>query len=161
LRRHGLTIAQLLYAAGFLFMGATEEQMDLVANSRLDHVSYILILYSLAFLTFLFANILIHLYDRSAVAAEGRAAQAKLAGTGNRRRGGVNGHATSNADRQQLRDVEEFELDGLISGDEEEDEAVAARRGLIKEQEGHDAASGESSLGSPSTIGRNSDRVAR
>jgi hypothetical protein len=144
-----------LYAAGFLFMGATEEQMDLVASSPMDHVSYILILYSLAFLVFLFVNILVHMYDRTANPPD--AMPKSLA---NGRRAGANGHAVSNADRQQLRDVEEFELDGLISGDEEEDEVAASRR-LLKEQEIDAAGSGESSLGSPNTIGRNSDRVAR
>lgn len=43
----------LLYASGFLFMGATEEQMALLAGAHVTHVSYILILYSLAFLLFL------------------------------------------------------------------------------------------------------------
>lgn len=44
---------QLLYASGFLFMGATEEQMSLLAGANVTHVSYILILYSIAFLLFL------------------------------------------------------------------------------------------------------------
>jgi hypothetical protein len=43
----------LLYAAGFLFMGATEEQMALLDESGVDHVSYLLLLYSIAFLTYL------------------------------------------------------------------------------------------------------------
>jgi hypothetical protein len=43
----------LLYAAGFLFMGATEEQMALLDQSGIDHVSYLLILYSIAFLLYL------------------------------------------------------------------------------------------------------------
>ncbi len=43
----------LLYASGFLFMGATEEQMSVLAAAEVTHVSYILILYSLAFLLFL------------------------------------------------------------------------------------------------------------
>ena len=43
----------LLYASGFLFMGATEEQMTVLADAGVTHVSYILILYSLAFLLFL------------------------------------------------------------------------------------------------------------
>lgn len=43
----------LLYASGFLFMGATEEQMRMLADARITHVAYILILYSLAFLLFL------------------------------------------------------------------------------------------------------------
>lgn len=54
--RNGLRYAnclQLLYASGFLFMGATEEQMQLLSDSGVTHVSYILILYSIAFLLFL------------------------------------------------------------------------------------------------------------
>lgn len=43
----------LLYASGFLFMGATEEQMAMLATAHVTHVSYILILFSLAFLLFL------------------------------------------------------------------------------------------------------------
>lgn len=43
----------LLYASGFIFMGATEEQMRMLSDAHVTHVSYILILYSLAFLMFL------------------------------------------------------------------------------------------------------------
>lgn len=43
----------LLYASGFLFMGATEEQMQLLSDAGVTHVAYILILYSIAFLMFL------------------------------------------------------------------------------------------------------------
>jgi len=43
----------LLYASGFLFMGANEEQMLLLSNAGVNHVAYILILYSIAFLLFL------------------------------------------------------------------------------------------------------------
>ena len=43
----------LLYASGFMFMGATEEQMQVLAGADVTHVSYILVLYSLAFLLFL------------------------------------------------------------------------------------------------------------
>jgi hypothetical protein len=139
-----LTKPQLLYASGFLFMGATEEQMSLVASVGIDHVAYILILYSLAFLTFLFVNMLIYLYDRNAntptkavpASANGRAA------FGGRR-----------PESTQLRDAEEFELDGLMS--EDDDEESATRRKLLKEEADDDAG-----LGSPNTIGRNSDRVA-
>lgn len=56
------TQKQLLYASGFLFMGATEEQMALLAAHHVTHVSYILILYSFAFMTFLFVNVLLHVY---------------------------------------------------------------------------------------------------
>ncbi|KAK5636052.1 hypothetical protein RRF57_011765 [Xylaria bambusicola] len=53
----------LLFASGFMFMGATEEQMALIENSGMDHIAYILILFSLASLLFLFTLMLIHLYD--------------------------------------------------------------------------------------------------
>jgi hypothetical protein len=102
-----LTLAQLLYASGFLFMGATEEQMDLVVDSALDHVSYILILYSLAFLLFLFVNMLIHIYDQS---ANPITHQKDLAIR-------VNGQTV---ETRQVRDAEEFELEGLMSDDEDD-----------------------------------------
>ncbi|KFA69109.1 hypothetical protein S40285_00038 [Stachybotrys chlorohalonatus IBT 40285] len=124
----------LLYAAGFLFMGATEEQMDLVANSPMDHVSYILILYSLAFLVFLFSNMLIGLYDRLA----NPLSNAKKFGAAN---GHLNGHL---AEEGQIRSAEEFELDGLMSDDEGDE-----RRGMLR-RSGDD-----SSLDTPSTVGKN------
>lgn len=43
----------LLYASGFLFMGATEEQMHMLSDAGVTHVSYVLVLYSIAFLVFL------------------------------------------------------------------------------------------------------------
>ena len=43
-------------------MGATEEQMQFLSDAHVTHVSYILILYSVAFLLYLFVNILLHLY---------------------------------------------------------------------------------------------------
>ncbi|KAK3328554.1 hypothetical protein B0T19DRAFT_194712 [Cercophora scortea] len=130
----------LLYASGFLFMGATEEQMALVAESGMDHVAYILILYSLAFLMFLFVNMLIHVYDRTANAPAKPTAAGSLA----------NGRARE-AEDGELRDAGEFELDGLMS--EDEDEEQAARRKLLRDE---DDVGG---LASPSTVGRNSDRV--
>lgn len=135
----------LLYASGFLFMGATEEQMALVAGSGIDAVAYVLIIYSLAFLLFLFVNMLISVYDRNANAE----LLSKKSG-GNRPR--LNGHAV--ADERQVRDAEEFELDGLMTDDE--DEEHAARRKLLRDDLGEE----EMGLMSPSTVGRNSDRVA-
>lgn len=44
---------QLLCASGFLFLGATEEQMVMLNNAGVMHVSYVLILYSVAFIVFL------------------------------------------------------------------------------------------------------------
>jgi hypothetical protein len=43
----------LLMAGGFMFMGATEEQMQLLHDAHVTHVSYVLILFSVAFLMFL------------------------------------------------------------------------------------------------------------
>lgn len=138
-------------------MGATEEQMDLVAGSGLDHVSYILILYSLAFLLFLFVNILIHVYDR-ATGASAAIPKPLRGGSGANGRVRAGDTAGVTADERQLRDAEEFELDGLMSDDE--DEELASRRKLLRE-DGGGGGSGDDGLGSPSTIGRNSDRVAR
>lgn len=44
---------QLLIASGFLFMGATEEQMALLSSKHVTHVSYILLIFSVSFLLFL------------------------------------------------------------------------------------------------------------
>ncbi|MDI1491725.1 MAG: hypothetical protein OHK93_002935 [Ramalina farinacea] len=103
----------LLYTSGFLFMGATEEQMALLAGAHVTHVSYILILFSISFLLFLFVIMLLHLYaahvwpvDRNPVVLPK-----------------VNGRAVGNGhlrgDSQRLRDVEEFELEGLMSDEED------------------------------------------
>ncbi|ETI23818.1 hypothetical protein G647_05624 [Cladophialophora carrionii CBS 160.54] len=151
----------LLYASGFLFMGATEEQMRLLSEADVTHVSYILILYSVAFLLYLFVNILLYVYASHAWpddesnglrAAGGRGSQGgsrgsrhlsvagpsgstghgyKMSGLPN---GGINGSANGSARlpkhrstaSQQVRDAEEFELEGLIS-DEGEDEVDSPR----------------------------------
>lgn len=75
--------------------------MELIAGSTMDHISYILILYSFAFLMFLFAHMLIHMYDQSSSSEpEGVIPNAR--------------------EEEQLRDAEEFELDGLVSDEEDE-----------------------------------------
>ncbi|WYZ46814.1 hypothetical protein EsH8_IX_001039 [Colletotrichum jinshuiense] len=132
----------LLYASGFLFMGATEEQMELVANSGLDHVSYILILYSFAFLLFLFTMMLIHLFDRDTNVG-GKVTLTNGVPVANGRPG----------EARQVRDAEEFELEGLMSDDDDE-----PRKDL---RDDTDDDQGIASPSSPSTIGKNSDRVAR
>ncbi|KAI6081845.1 hypothetical protein F4821DRAFT_17805 [Hypoxylon rubiginosum] len=124
----------LLYASGFLFMGATEEQMLLVAGSGMDHVAYILILYSLAFLLFLFVNTLISVYDRNA------ALDLPHKDVANGRLGPrVNGNVP-------VRDAQEFELEGLMSDDEDD--------GVRRPGEDDDG------LNSLSTVGKNSDGMA-
>lgn len=124
-------------------MGATEEQMALLSDAHVTHVSYVLILYSVAFLLYLcpspplcapislkhaltqFAvvNMLLHVYATWAWPEStkpdpesGRQLNGNLNGNlnGHPRRG----HANSRSVEQRLRDAEEFELEGLISDDE-------------------------------------------
>ena len=117
--------------------------MALMAGSGIDHVAYILILYSLASLLFLFVMVLIHVYDRGANRAEKPIALS-------------DGHASlRRGEETQLRDANEFELEGLVSDDE--DEERAARRKLLARERVVD---GDDGLGSPSTVGRNDERVA-
>lgn len=106
-------------------MGATEEQMVLLSEAHVTHVSYILILYSIAFLLFLFVNMLLHLYASHVwPLASGPAAAGKLDAEALRKNGraggGLNGHAMSGAADSRVRDAEEFELEGLISEGEDE-----------------------------------------
>jgi hypothetical protein len=93
-------------------MGATEEQMELVSDAGISHVSYTLVIYSFAFLLFLYVNMLLHLYAANSsppvppkdIEQPGRFPTA-------------NGH-TRGSDSRQIRDAEEFELEGLMSEDE-------------------------------------------
>ncbi|PFH48652.1 hypothetical protein AMATHDRAFT_196247 [Amanita thiersii Skay4041] len=55
----------LLVAAGLLFMSATDEELENVHNHEMDHVTYILIMFSIAFLLYFFINFLIHLHANS------------------------------------------------------------------------------------------------
>jgi hypothetical protein len=93
-------------------MGATEEQMQLISDAGITHVSYILVLYSFAFLIFLFTNMLLHLY---AVNTTPTIPPKDTDGPARIPR--MNGH-TRNTDSRQIRDAEEFELEGLMSDDE-------------------------------------------
>lgn len=129
--------------------------MHLVSESGIDAVAYVLIIYSLAFLLFLFTNVLVYLYDSSVNQP------AKV--NGYVAANGANGHASgprgaASADERRLRDVEEFELDGLMSDDE--DEEHAQRRKLLKEGDGDRSDGDGEALSSPSTVGRNNDRIA-
>ncbi|KAL9117156.1 MAG: hypothetical protein Q9187_006312 [Circinaria calcarea] len=119
----------LLYASGFLFMGATEEQMALLASSHVTHVSYVLLLYSLAFLLFLFVSMLLRLYANAAwplsaspslLVSEGVLAPKKDDGENGIVVGNGNGIGIGHLGR--VRDAEEFELEGLMSDAEDADE---------------------------------------
>ncbi len=149
---------QLLYASGFLFMGATEQQMQLLSDANVTHVSYILILYSIAFMLYLLVNILLYVYaahawpddESNGLRPPPSARSLSVAMTAGGPSGharklsvlpqtGMNGSAASAhrlpkpqahrvTDSQQVRDAEEFELEGLISDDGEGDESPAAHK---------------------------------
>ena len=125
-------------------MGATEQQMQLLSDANVTHVSYILILYSIAFLLYLFVNILLYVYashtwpDDESNGMRGphhsnSSRSLSFAGPSNPRKpstinGSVAGPANGSVrlprhrgtDSQQVRDAEEFELEGLISDGEGE-----------------------------------------
>ncbi|KAL1296516.1 hypothetical protein AAFC00_000025 [Neodothiora populina] len=116
----------LLYASGFLFMGATEEQMQLLSDAGVTHVAYILILYSIAFLLFLLVNMLLRLYtyyaDSDANSKPVDPEYSQLNGHASNGRPVNGGHHSQMPSQQDaaIRDAEEFELDGLMTDDEDE-----------------------------------------
>src|SRR2546421_9363689 len=134
-------------------MGATEEQMQFLSDAGVTHVSYILFLYSISFLLFLFVNMLLHIYavhtwpddetnGRKEARFHSRNASVVLdlprpgilkrycdaeSPTTNEINGSTNGKVKvprhKPTDSQQVRDAEEFELEGLIT-DGEDDEGA-------------------------------------
>lgn len=126
----------LLIASGFLFLGATEEQMALLTSYNVTHVAYILVLYSFAFLMYLFANVLLHIYASNSaptVPVKSLEDAEEVNGNGWRERRRMDEH---------LRDAEEFELGALLSDEE------GGGRGSREVRR-----SGEET---PSTLGKNS-----
>ena len=114
-------------------MGATEEQMVLLSANHVSHVSYVLILYSIAFLLFLFVSMLLHLYANSTWPLKSKSA-AKTNGVPFKEEadgvnGGVlgNGHLT-NGHLGRVRDAEEFELEGLMSEDDTDEGESMGRK---------------------------------
>lgn len=123
-------------------MGATEEQMQLLSDAGVDHISYLLMLYSIAFLLYLckshrlesacylanlntVVNMLLYLY-----AVNSEPASIKL----DPEHGHQNGHLTNghvHPTHERVRDAEEFELEGLTS----EDEDAADSEPLVKKEE--------------------------
>ncbi|EJF64448.1 hypothetical protein DICSQDRAFT_153454 [Dichomitus squalens LYAD-421 SS1] len=55
----------LLVASGLLFMSATDEELHFVNDQGMDHVTYILIMFSIAFVIYSLVVSLIHLYATS------------------------------------------------------------------------------------------------
>ena len=118
-------------------MGATEEQMAYLSGLHVTHVSYILILFSLAFMLCLFVALLLHLFAQSnwplrapSSASGGQAtrrdALATLDGQHETRANGTAGRPGHAPVTQ--RDAEEFELEGLISEDEEGEDSGIGRK---------------------------------
>lgn len=94
-------------------MGATEEQMQMLSDAGITHVSYVLVLYSFAFIVFLFTNILLHLYAvNSSPPVPPKDDEERP-----ERLPRMNGHTRQTPSRQ-IREAEEFELEGLMSDDE-------------------------------------------
>ena len=108
-----------------MFMGATEEQMALLTTYNITHVAYILVLYSFAFILYLFVNILLHIYsacsappvppkdveyndEGMAVRDPSMRAESRMPRRGHR-----------HTDSHQIREAEEFELGALLSEDED------------------------------------------
>ena len=114
-------------------MGATEEQMALLESKNVTHVSYILLLYSVAFILFLFVCMLLNLYANHAWPLDPDTKQpidpASIE-AGPRLNGNANGVPLKPRERQHVADAEEFELTGLISEDEAEaDNGEGSSRG--------------------------------
>ncbi|KAF9646362.1 hypothetical protein BDM02DRAFT_3271035 [Thelephora ganbajun] len=61
-----------LIVGGLLFMSGTKEEINYVHGSGMDHVTYILIIFSIAFLMYTFTLCLIHLYLNSGRIAANR-----------------------------------------------------------------------------------------
>lgn len=132
--------------------------MKLLSDAHVTHVSYILILYSVAFLLYLFVNVLLHIYavhawpdsnsngrresrllsrslSRSASAAGGLLPPRILKPLSNLANGGgMNGTRPDSkvrmprhrqTDSQHIRDAETFELEGLISDVEDNEEMIS------------------------------------
>lgn len=135
-------------------MGATEEQIAILSSQGVTHVSYILLIFSAAFLLFLFVNVLVHVYAQSTQPLD-------LDGLSKRsddsdelhseeyrhREGGIKLPATPLAARRKrdldrARQAEEFELQGLI------EEGADVEEGDVAEGSSRDGGSSSEDSGS-------------
>jgi len=115
----------LLVAGGVLFMSATDEELEFVHSLEMDHVTYILIMFSLAFTIYLQTCFLINLYFTS-----GRNARGALSikpTTGYERIPVATPRMANGHDGPGMpRDAEVFEL-GTIDDEDEADELRPVR----------------------------------
>jgi hypothetical protein len=104
-------------------MGSNEEQIQLLVSAHVDHVSYALVLYSLAFVVYfctphIFFSILILviLFQIWLYSVSGRNSQSGMpkydhpVGSGHTR--------LTSMEQRRVRDVEEFELGGLLEDED-------------------------------------------
>lgn len=113
----------LLIASGLLFMGSNEEQIAMINDAMIDHVSYTLLLSSIAFLIFFWANFLVGVYNSSGVNGVDEKQQDIEHGRLPRdlppvTRNGQYSRPAEQAGQDRRYDQDEFEL-GLMSDEEE------------------------------------------
>ena len=85
--------------------------MQLIHEAGITHVSYILIIYSFATMLFLLTNVLIRLHSATVKPVA-------LAKDDRRPARNVHIHGHRPTESAQIRDAQEFELEGLISDEE-------------------------------------------
>ncbi|KAK7206308.1 hypothetical protein BZA70DRAFT_276265 [Myxozyma melibiosi] len=93
----------LLVCSGFLFMFANEEQLTLIAENGIDHASYTLVIYSVAFLVFLYFLSLIWLWQKLSGNETFESIKYEVAPDDS-------SASDIELERQQVREAEEFEL---------------------------------------------------
>ncbi|PAV16923.1 integral membrane [Pyrrhoderma noxium] len=119
----------LLIAAGFLFMSATDEEIQFIHSIDMDHVTYVLLLLSLAFVLYTFVLVLINTWGTS-----GR-------------------HASSSSSAQNSPDSRgegDIELNkwyqrvpaGVVDGEGEEDARLVSPQFVIGEEQEHEEGHG-------------------
>ena len=117
-------------------MGATEEQIAVLSALHVTHVSYILLIFSAAFLLFLFVCVLLHIYAQATWPLSEDGLKVDTSNIDGRVNSGggiklpvtpVNGHLPKgrkdgkrDLDLERAKFVEEFELEGLIGASDEE-----------------------------------------
>lgn len=118
-------------------MGATEEQIAFLSNAGVTHVSYILLIFSAAFLMFLFVNILLHVYAEAAIPIDTITPPPSTTQEGGIRLPptpvDIRRQLHKERDLERVRAAEEFELEGLISQDDADGENVGGRDGASED----------------------------
>ena len=117
-------------------MGSTDEQMESLSKAGVTHVSSTLVISCISFVFFLFVSFLLHIYAQHAWPVSG-AFEAQRANTGSvvlrddPTEPGTSGQSRPSRSAGRLlhaavlsQGAEEFELEGLISEDENSDRGI-------------------------------------